>query len=364
MKIPPTLSLYLARTYFMNTLLLLVALLAILYLFDFVEISRRASKRGDVPLLALLQMALLKMPKEGQVLLPFAILYSAMFTLWQMTRRFEMIVVRAAGISFWQFLLPIATVAAALGTLQMTTINPLGASLITNYERMERKYLESNRDAQIALFREGLWLRQETPEGYMILNAPRISRKDWELQAPSAFFFTPDDVFLRRADAKSARLSPGQWIFSEPGIHDAAGGRREPSMTVPTTLTRLDIENSFSSPSTMSFWGLTSHIQTLEETGFDAAPLRIQFHNLLSQPFLYVAMILLAACVSLRPPRSRGGTILIAAGVGMGFMIFFFSSFLQALGASQQIPVMLAAWAPSIIGILAGTGIMMTLEDG
>jgi lipopolysaccharide export system permease protein len=40
------------------------------------------------------------------------------------------------------------------------------------------------------------------------------------------------------------------------------------------------------------------------------------------------------------------------------------SSFLQALGASQQIPVILAAWSPSLICFLLGVTVMMNLEDG
>ena len=99
MKISPTLSRYLARTYLINTLFLLLALLGVIYLFDTVELMRRAGKIGEVPLPVILQMGLLKLPEVGQMLLPFAILFGAMFTFWQMTRRYELIVVRAAGYS-------------------------------------------------------------------------------------------------------------------------------------------------------------------------------------------------------------------------------------------------------------------------
>jgi lipopolysaccharide export system permease protein len=40
------------------------------------------------------------------------------------------------------------------------------------------------------------------------------------------------------------------------------------------------------------------------------------------------------------------------------------SSFLQALGASHQVPVILAAWAPALISLLLGLTVMMNLEDG
>ncbi|MCF6320014.1 MAG: LptF/LptG family permease, partial [Proteobacteria bacterium] len=87
---------------------LLVGLFAVIYLFDTVELIRRASKRGDIPISLILQMGLLKLPEVGQTIFPFAVLFSAMYTFWQLTRQYELIVVRASGFSVWQFLLPIS----------------------------------------------------------------------------------------------------------------------------------------------------------------------------------------------------------------------------------------------------------------
>jgi lipopolysaccharide export system permease protein len=55
---------------------------------------------------------------------------------------------------------------------------------------------------------------------------------------------------------------------------------------------------------------------------------------------------------------------LVTAGVLIGFLVFFFSSFLEALGASQQIPVSLAAWSPGGVMLLLGLAVMLVLEDG
>jgi lipopolysaccharide export system permease protein len=136
------------------------------------------------------------------------------------------------------------------------------------------------------------------------------------------------------------------------------------NLKIETDLTLNDLESSFSSPETISFWKLKDYIKTIEETGFDATPVKMHFFNLISQPLLYVAMILLAAAVSLRPQRMQGGAFLILSGIVIGFVMFFMSSFMQALGASGQIPIFVAAWFPAMIGLLFGIGAMMVLEDG
>lgn len=396
MKLTTTLSAYLAKRYIINLLVLLSALLAVIYLFDTVELIRRASKFDDVPMILVLQMGLFKLPKVGQTLFPFAVLFSAMFTFWQLTRRYELIIVRASGFSIWQFLLPITVVGILFGVMQMAVINPVGAVFISKFEDLERIHLK-RQDSQIAVFREGLWLRQailiessapkpdpllssetqsatapiqsiepELISGYIILHAQKVQQPGWVLNNVSVLYFTDDSDFLQRVDAQTAVLDSKNWNLTDVSIHKAMSNTpvRLKNFTVPTTLTAQDIVESFASPESMSFWKLPAYINTLEQTGFDATRLKVYYQNLLSQPLMFCAMILLAATVSMRPPRSSGTFMMISAGVFIGFIVFFLSSFLQALGSTQQIPVTMAAWAPAMISFLLGLSAMMNIEDG
>ncbi len=364
MTLSPTLSRYLAKNYFLNVMFMMGVLLGIVYLFDTVELLRRASKRNDIPLSLILEMGFLKLPEVGQIIFPFAILFSAMFTFWQLTRRYELIVVRAAGFSVWQFLAPVMAVAILIGILQVTVINPVGATLLSKFETLENEHL-SHRRNYVALFKEGLWLRQAEEQSYVILHAENIKLPDWELRNVMVLFFDTDDVFKKRIDAKTAKLKDGMWIFEKAQIHQPTEKSESvPLIALPTELTIKEIEESFASPETISFWNLPSFIQTMESTGFNATRLKIHFQSLLSQPLLFSAMILLAASVSLRPPRLRGTLALVIMGIMIGFLVFFLSSFLQALGTSGQIPVILAAWSPALVTFLLGVAVMLNLEDG
>ena len=192
-----------------------------------------------------------------------------------------------------------------------------------------------------------------------------IRDSSWTLKDVSVFFFSVDNQFLRRIDAGSSVLKDSAWNFSYavlnvPGQLPMA----ETNIKIETDLTVLDLESSFSELETISFWRLPKYIKTMEKTGFDVTPLKVYFHNLVSQPLLYIAMVLLAACVSLRTRRLQSVSVLILSGVAIGFLIFFMSNFLQALGVSGQIPIFIAAWFPAIISVLLGLGAIMVLEDG
>ncbi|HPD82571.1 MAG: LPS export ABC transporter permease LptG [Alphaproteobacteria bacterium] len=361
---PVTLSFYLIRHYVLNFVIILLGLLGIIYLFDTVELLRRAANYPDVSLSLIFQMGLYKLPAVGQMVFSFAVLFSAMLTFWQLTRRHELVIVRSAGLSAWQFIIPIMVVAFLIGATKIAVVNPLGAVMVSKYYNLESEYLE-HKTSLITLSGQGLWLRQDHDGGYAILHAENIQMPDWVLKDVMVLFFSGDNNFLRRIDAPTSQLESGQWTFHDAIVNaPQALPEKYNLLTLGTDLTINELENSFKDPQTISFWKLPAYIKIMEQTGFDSTSLRIFFQDLLAQPLLFMAMVLLAASVSLRPPRLRGTSLLIMSGVGIGFVVFFASSFLQALGGSQQIPIIVAAWFPALISFLLGLGALMVLEDG
>ncbi|MGE4313602.1 MAG: LptF/LptG family permease [Pseudobdellovibrionaceae bacterium] len=364
-KNPPVLLWrYVALRYLFNLIFVALILLGLILFFDMIELLRRAAKFENVSFWMVLQMGVLKLPDVGQVLAPFIILFSALFTFWQLNRKQEVTIFRVAGFSIWQFAGPVLAVAFAIGIFFTTVINPVGAVLIQKYMLMESLYL-SRDEPQITLLENGLWLRQSTPGGYIVMHAREIDMSDWNVGEVMALAFSQDDVFKWRLDAPEGALKKGNWTFPLATITPSQGVvQTNKTASLPTKLTARKIEDSFADPRTMPFWRLPSHIRTLEATGFDPASLRIHYQGLLADPFLFAALVLVAACVTLRPPRAQNTFSLITLGVAVGFVVFFLSNFLQALGASHQISIGVAAWAPILITSLFGIGVILSLEDG
>jgi len=358
------LSRYLTRLYLFNFLGLLGILLGVVFLFDMIELLRRAGKHEDVPLSLIFGMGLLKLPDVAATITPFAVLFSALYSFWQLSKRSELVVLRCAGISVWQFLMPIILTAMAIGVFMVTVVNPISAALYTQYSALDRTHLRKDQDNLIAVFRQGIWLRQETDKGYAILHAENID-PDWRIRDVMVISFDKNNKFQERMDAPLALLKSGNWVLRQAVINiPGYPAKKSDIASIPTNLTPRDIEESFSSPRSMGFWNMTSFIETLDTTGFDSTRVRIHFQSLLAQPFLYAAMILLAACVALRQQRQGDTFTFVIIGVFSGFIVFIMSNFLQALGSAHQLPVFLAAWSPSMIFALLGASVLLTLEDG
>ena len=173
------------------------------------------------------------------------------------------------------------------------------------------------------------------------------------------------DDFHGRIDAKYAKLEDSFWHMRDVWLLKPEHSPHfEAEFWLETDLTLDKIQDSFATPETMSFWSLPDFIKTLEKTGFSAIRHKLQWHSLLASPLLLCAMVLISATFTLRQSRKSGFVFVIAGGILTGFLLYFISDVVFALGLSEKIPVTLAAWAPSSIAMLLGLAMLLHLEDG
>ena len=366
MRLSAILSVYIGRMFLINFLFLLAGLLGLILMFDVVELMRRAAARPDVAFGTISEMALLKLPYMGQKIFPFAALFGGMLVFWRLTRSHELVVTRGAGVSVWQFLLPVLAISALLGLADISAVNPLASASLSRFERIEASVLKGQQ-SELAISESGLWLRQGDLDGQSVVHAARVLQQgsDVELSDVVIFVYRGTDAFDYRIDADQARLENGFWKLTDAWFFKPESPpRHEAEYRLKTDLTLAKIQDSFAPPETMSFWALPGFIRTLEAAGFSALRHRLHWHALMATPLLMCAMILIAATFTLRQDR-RGSTIfIIAAGVLTGFTLYVAQDFVFALGLSDSIPVTLAAWTPSGVAALLGIAMLFHLEDG
>lgn len=366
MRLSTTLSFYIGRHFLVSFIALFAVFSMLVMTFDVIELMRRASSKPDVSLTMVVEMALLKQPFRSQQLFPFSVLFSGMAVFWRLTRSHELTITRAAGVSAWQFMLPVMVIAALLGVLQVTTINPLSSSTLARYEQLNAIRFKGQ-SSLLALAGSGLWLRQSTLQDQAVVHATSVAHvgSTVSLTNVTIYVYQGNDHFKRRIQATKAALIDGAWKLTDAWILEPekpAQFKRQ--MLFKTDLTLAKIQDSFAPPETMSFWDLPGFIGTLEKAGFSAVRHRLHWHALLAAPLLMCAMVLIAATFTLRQARRGGTAFVIGGGVLTGVSLNFFSDVVFALGLSDSIPVTLAAWTPSGVTMLLGLAMLLHLEDG
>ena len=350
---------------FLGTLLgVFAGIFALIALVDYIELMRRNAGVVDVSALLVAKTSLFRVPQVVERIMPFCVLIATMSCYLSLSRRHELVIARAAGISAWQFIMPAVVVSFGFGVIATTLYNPMAAVLFEHSKRLEAQISgEHTPGAHITGGR--FWLRQSSPDGQAVINAAASRNQGLALDTVTIFIFDQSGHFLRRIEAKSATLEKGHWRLQEVRIHTLKAQTQEyESFLLNTSLEPAQVQERFSTPETVPFWQLPLYIKLAESVGLAAAGYRLQYQKLLSQPFLLAAMVLLAGIFSLRFFRFGGVQKMILGGIAVGFVLYILSKVTDDLSKAELLYPSVAAWLPVLVGGLSGFVALLYLEDG
>jgi len=316
-----------------------------------------------VPIGTLIYITLLRLPAYTEILLAFAVLVGTIGALLMLSRRSELAVMRAAGMSVWQLLRPALLMSVLFGVFAVTIYNPLAANARGEAERLFAEAF--GRQSNFFKTDAGLWLRQDGVDGPSVLSAGSASDKGMSLIAVTITQFDAQDRFVERVEGQSARLEHGYWrvekawvtrVGAEPELYDA--------YLVSTYLTPERVQDAIGTVLTLSFWELPALIEVAEKAGLSPAKFQIQYQLLLSRPLLLAAMVLLGATVSLRSFRFGKIQTMVVTGMVGGIGFFLLVEVSRQIGMEGLVPPWVAVWVPIVVASLVSTTVLLHQEDG
>lgn len=350
---------------FLNAALTVFASIFVLVmLVDYLELMRRAGEIPGVSPLFVFKTSVFRVPQVTERVLPFCVLIGAMSSYLNLSRRLELVVARSSGLSAWQFVAPALIVAFVLGVISTAVYNPISAIMQERAKRYEAELFGQDPMSQRSSGGT-FWISQKTDEGQAIINAKTSSGQGAELAGVTIFATDPQGHFKQRIEAATASLMPGAWKLTNARVYTLATMPVDAAETqFRTNLTTEQVRENFATPETVPFWDLLSYIQIAENAGLIAAGYRLQYQKLLARPFLLVAMVLLAAAVSLRFFRFGGVQKMVLSGVAAGFLLYVLQKVTEDLSKAELMQPNVAAWLPVLVGGVLGLIALLYQEDG
>lgn len=363
MSAPKIISQYIIRQFLMSFFAVMLTLGAIILLFDIIEVMKKEAV-SSFGFSNILTLGLLKLPNMILTILPFIILIAAIIVFRRLTKSHELVIIRSAGQSVWQFITPLLLTSFIIGVFSVTVFNPFSAAMFNKYQRMDddRKGIPHISSSQ------GLWLREHRDGKMYVLHALGLHQDKYELNLKnvSILVFSDENVFLRRIDAAKAILNES--FFELKDARNYENGKvieKNDVLKIPTELTLGKIQENFASPETISFWALPEIITFFENSGFSAHSHRLHLQSLLVSPFLLMTMILIAAVFTVDPNQRRGGSALkVSAAIACGFLLYFMTRITYAMGFSTALPIAFAVWSPPLIFAFISIAVLLHQEDG
>ncbi|NBV07133.1 MAG: LptF/LptG family permease [Proteobacteria bacterium] len=361
MKPSKRINLYIANHFLIKFLQITLGFSLLIFFINFLENVEKV-RDSEVPIYITSLMAFLQIPDFLNEIAPSLVLISSIITFFLLSGRSEITIIRSSGFSMWQVLRPMAMSALILGIFWVLVFNPISVLMTKKFNNLEAEYVKKER-REMLVPSNGIWLKQNNIDKdaeEIVIQAKKVYKTPLELDEVTMWFFENNGQFYQKIDAKKMFLKGDLWELQDVTINDQKNlNKKQKTYEVPTNLESdfiiQTIINNFQNVKLFSIFELPSLIQNLQSSGFSSVKFKVYLNSLLSKPFLFLAMTLIACYFGINHNRNNKSIFLLFIGITLGLILYITAGVIGALGSSGLIPVFASTWTIAIICLAIGT---------
>ena len=336
--------------------MILATFLVLALVFTFFELLTDIV-RNKVPLVTVAEYLWNLSPSLLYLMAPMAVLLAVLITFGLLDKSSELIAMKASGFSVYRATLPIIVISAAFATA-LFVFDQLYIPHTNREQEILRNEIKG-KPAQTYLQADRKWIFGQSNEIYYYrLFDPESN----VFGGISIFEFDPNTFQLTRriyADRAHWEDRLHKWIFEQGWVRTLHGSSIQDYRTFDVaTFNELNEEPSYfkkevKQSSEMNYEELRRYIDDLQQSGFDTVRLKVQLQKKIAFPVIALVMAVLA--IPFSASGRRGGALVgVAVAIGIAVVYWMTSGLFEAMGNANQLPALLAAWAPDLIFGLAG----------
>ena len=358
---PKVFDLYIAKgflTYFFWSLITCSILFVVLTLFELLD----DAIRNEIHFLKVVEYFFFYMPQIFTLAIPMAVLLGILINFGILEKNSEITAIKAGGWSLYRISIPVFLLAAGFSVCLF---------LIQDYvlpytnQRQDRIWNQIKKRAPQTTVAQRKWILGESNRiyNYEYFDENRdlfVGLNIFEIDLDSA-------RILRRIRAAQAHIvRQNEWILENGWARDYQhnGFRNFKKETFAFPEKADYFEKEIFQPkesSKMTFRELSTHIQYLMKSGYNAKELMVELYKKISFPLSCLTMTLLAIPFSFVIGK-KGAFFGIGASIAIAITYQMVSSLFEALGIYGILAPVLAAWAPNIIFGAAGFWLFLSIR--
>ena len=339
----------------------LAAVSASIILVDLVEQMRAISGIAGTNVLTALGFTMLRLPSLIEQTIPIAILVGTIITFTALSRKSEIVALRAAGFSAWQFLAPLGAMVVIIGLIMVTIFRPISTSMSETYEA-KRAALTNVLDTIGPNEVNISWITFPSTQGQIVLSGTKTGANRFE-NAMVLVFDSEGSDFLKRIDGQSVEKLPTSLKFNNAVIAEAG----KESIAIPNYQLSLTDDSKISEnqdAKSLSLWELPFAAQAAKISGGSPERYWLKFWELLFTPVSMLAIAVFAASMMLAQDRSGGKAKATIIAMIVGLAIYFLGDVTGILATSGWLPSSIAAISPPIFALAMVLAYLSYKEDG
>lgn len=342
---------YLLKEITVSVTLIMLALIAMFSFFDLMQ-ELESLGRGNYGLSKVLLFVILSAPGHIYEIMPVAVLVGCMYSIGQLARHSELIILRVSGISSTGIALSLLKIG-----LIFTLITFFVGELITPLsEKMaQRMRIQATDSVIVQDFKSGLWVK----DGNSFVNIEQIL-PDSTLLNVHIYEFDKEFRLKTNSHAKSGQFAEDQWNLKEVTqtyFNEETNEIKQLESATWRSLIRPELLNVLLVlPEKMSAWNLYSYIRHLSINKQKTTRYEMALWSKLVYPLACMVMIMLALPFGFIQQRASGASTKIFIGIMLGVLYQILNRTFIHLGVLNDWAPLFSAVTPTVLFLMAGLG--------
>jgi lipopolysaccharide export system permease protein len=317
---------------------------------------------AQAPTSVVVQYYIASIPDIIKLMIPVAVLLSALFVTGRLSSQNELAAIKSSGISLYRLMAPFFIV-----TFFICTASIYLNGWVVPYANQKKFYIERihlNRSPQ-AIVRYNI-LFQEGRTRIVSINyydtqtmcAHQISIQDFDSTDLTILRHRYDAGLMQWIQPAGNDVRKGNWML----LHGTTRNFLDSAQTLAPfdslkigklSLTPSDIEKKQRTPDEMDYYELREFIANQQRAGQDVARWLVEFHFKLAFPFASIIMVLFGVPFAASRPRT-GAALGFGIATAVTFIYLGFMKASQVFGYNGDLNPLFTAWLANIIFLVAG----------
>ena len=294
-------------------------------------------------------LSLINSPSLLFEMFPFIFLISSQMFFINLMKNDQIQTFKYSGLKNSKILIVLSLTSFLTGLIIIGLFYNLSSNLKNIYLNLKNNYTSDDKYLAV-ITNNGLWIKDNIDGKINIINASKI---DEELLIEVSITELDKEFNVKRhIESDKVDISKNKWLVFNPKIFS---GNEKDKLSFINFKSNFDyerIQNLFSNLSSLSILELYKLKKNYNLLNLSTTEIRLQIQKILSYPFYLCFMSILAAIIMFNFKKQKSNALKISFGLFLSVLIYYINNFLNVLGKTEKINILLSVWIPILLLII------------
>ena len=294
----------------------------------------------------LIFLAFLNTPSIVFDILPFIFLISTQIFFISLIDKDELEIFKYTGLDNYKIIKIIGTYTFVLGLIFIIFFYNVSSILKNSYLVIKNKYTDDSKYLAV-ITENGLWIKDEISQNINIINANKVDNKF--LLDVSIVQFDKNFNLKRTIQSKRINISSTTWKIFEPKILENNVVNVIDEIKFQSNFDLKKINSLFSNLSSLTLVDLYNLRQSYKSLNYSVTEIDSHLYKIITYPIYLTLITIFSAIIMFNIGYKKNSLFKIVCGIFLSVIIYYINYFLNILGTSEKIPLVLSIFLPLII---------------